>query len=92
MQFLRLIFVKKPRLQGASPLDPTGGLLRPPGAHFSADFSILIPMPAEVTGVARPGRSPTGNVGFKPGSATLESDALQVSHRGGGELRYFSVS
>ena len=31
MQFLRLIFVRKLQLQGASPLDP----------HFSADFSIL---------------------------------------------------
>ena len=50
MQFLRLIFVKKLQLQGASPPDPhrvccpwtpTEGLLRPPGPHFSADFSIL---------------------------------------------------
>ena len=48
MQFLHLIFVKK--LEGASPRDPiwgvapwtpTGGLLQPPGPHFSADFSIL---------------------------------------------------
>ena len=48
MQFLRLIFVRK--LQGALPPDPTrgvapwiptGGLLWPPGPHFSADFSIL---------------------------------------------------
>ena len=48
MQFLGLIFVRK--LQGALPLTPirgvapwtpTGGLLQPPGPHFSADFSIL---------------------------------------------------
>ena len=49
MQFLHLIFVKK--LQGASPpltptgavapWTPTGGRRRPPGPHFSADFSIL---------------------------------------------------
>ena len=50
MQFLRLIFVKKLQLQGSSPpgphqgrcpLDPHWGLLRPPGPHLSADFSIL---------------------------------------------------
>ena len=50
MQFLHLIFVKKLQLQGALPPDPhwgccpwtpTGGLLRPPGPHFSADFSIF---------------------------------------------------
>ena len=45
MQFLRLIFVKKLQLQlqgvGIAPWTPTGGRLRPPGPHFSADFSIL---------------------------------------------------
>ena len=48
MQFLRLIFVKKLQLQGALLPDPTrsvapwtstGGRRRPPGPHFSADFS-----------------------------------------------------
>ena len=49
MQFLGLIFVKKLQLQlhpltptgGIAPWTSTGGLLRPPGPHFSADFSIL---------------------------------------------------
>ena len=71
VQFLRLIFVKKLQLR---PLTPTGGLLRPPDPHFSADFSILnshaciivkaiiiitISCPIQFSGSGRcPGRAP----------------------------------
>ena len=43
MQFLRLIFVKKLQLQGASPLDPHWGPSVAP--TFQLTFPFLIPMP-----------------------------------------------
>ena len=49
MQFLRLIFVKKLQLQGASPPDPDRGRypLAPQKAPtFQLTFPFLIPMPA----------------------------------------------